>query len=109
MLLRPANVALAVAVGLAAIIWMPLFPLIMFKPQTRTLTVDEDGISTIIGSKSAVRTWPQIRSVADEEGTIVITGKNENSFIIPARAFESEAVRAEFFDYAKQNFRLQAR
>src|SRR5262245_38950646 len=65
LLLRPMSVAFAVTVGLAAIVWMPLFPIIQFKPQTRTLTIDESGISTVIGSKSAVRAWGQIRSVAD--------------------------------------------
>jgi hypothetical protein len=77
----------------------------MFKTQTRTLTIDEQGISTVIGTKSAVRTWVQIRSVADEEEAVVITGNNENSFIIPARAFESEAARTEFFVCAKKHFK----
>jgi len=103
-LVRPANVVLAVAGGLVAIVWMPLFPIIQFKPQTRTLTLEERGITTALGSKSAVPTWGQIRSVADEDGAIVIVGKNENAFIIPARAFVSEAERAEFLDYAKRAF-----
>jgi hypothetical protein len=42
--------------------------------------------------------------VADENGAIVIVGKNENAFIIPARAFKTEAARAEFLDYAKRVF-----
>ncbi|HVY86115.1 MAG TPA: YcxB family protein [Caulobacterales bacterium] len=103
-LLRPMNVVLALVAGIASIAWMPLFPMIQFKPQTRTLTVDERGISTTIGAKSGVRKWDEIRSVADEEGAIVVVVKTKNAFIIPARAFASDADRADFLNYAKAAF-----
>ncbi|HVV31843.1 MAG TPA: YcxB family protein [Vitreimonas sp.] len=103
-LLRPTNVVLAIAAGLASIAWMSLFPMIQFKPQTRTLTVDEHGISTTIGAKSGVRKWSEIRSVTDEDGAIVIVGKNKNAFIIPARAFDNDAGRRDFLGYAKTAF-----
>lgn len=102
--MRPANVALALGAGLASIAWMPLFPMIQFKPQMRTLTVDEHGISTSIGKKSGVRSWNQIRSVENEEGAIVIVGKNKNAFIVPARAFDNDAARADFLEYATATF-----
>lgn len=102
--LRLSNVGLALAAGIASIAWMPLFPMIQFKPLMRTLTVDEDGISTVIGMKCGVRKWNEIRSVADEEGAIVVVGKNKNAFIIPARAFGSDADRMDFLDYTKAAF-----
>jgi len=107
LMLRPGSIALAAAVGLTAIIWMPFFPLIRFKPQTRSLTVAERGISTVIGPRSAVLTWPQIRSVAEEDGAVIITSKNENASIVPAREFESETARAEFCYYAKELLRAE--
>lgn len=90
--------------GLASIAWMPLVPMIQFKPQTRTLRVDEHGISTTIGAKSGVRKWSEIRSVTDEEGAIVIVGKNKNAFIVPARAFDGDVGRADFLGYTKAAF-----
>jgi hypothetical protein len=78
--------------------------MIQFKPQTRTLTVDEQGIATEIGSKSGTRSWREIRSVADEDGAIVIVGKNKNAFIVPARAFESDAERVDFLNYSRAVF-----
>jgi hypothetical protein len=78
--------------------------MIQFKPQTRTLTVDEHGISTTIGTKSGVRKWNEIRSVTDEGAAIVIVGTNKNAFIIPARAFDSDAGRVDFLDSANAAF-----
>jgi hypothetical protein len=39
---------------------------------------------------------------SDRSGTIYIAGKNGNAFIVPPRAFATEAARAGFLDTARR-------
>jgi hypothetical protein len=60
----------------------------------RTLSFDENGLRTKIGKKSGSVSWLEIESIADSEGTIVISRKNLNAFLVPQRAFQSDQERA---------------
>ena len=44
--------------------------------------------------KAANISWQEIESISDTEGTIVISRKNLNAFLVPQRAFQSEQERA---------------
>jgi hypothetical protein len=66
----------------------------MFKPQVRTLVFDRNGIRTEIGKKTGTVAWQEIDSINDSEGTIVVSRKNLNAFLVPRRAFQSEQERA---------------
>ena len=103
--LRTRDIAFAFVAGLASIAWLPIYPLLQFKPETRTLTIDERGISTVIGKNSAFRAWGQIKSVLEKQGAVVITGQNKNAFIIPRRAFDTEEAQKDFLKYARSAFR----
>jgi hypothetical protein len=81
---------------------LPLWPQIMFKPQVRTLEVDDSGFRTAVGRHRAARLWSEIRSLHDDGETIVLTGRNGNSMLIPRRAFEDAASRAIFLSDAKR-------
>jgi hypothetical protein len=72
------------------------FPQLAFKAQTRTFTVNETSISTKIGRQSGSVNWSQIRTIEDTQGEITIARRNGNAFIIPQRAFRSQAERTDF-------------
>jgi hypothetical protein len=81
-------------VGAAVVLFLILLPQIMFKPQVRTLVLDRNGVRTKIGKKTANISWQEIESISDTEGTIAISRKNLNAFLVPQRAFQSEQERA---------------
>jgi PHD/YefM family antitoxin component YafN of YafNO toxin-antitoxin module len=87
---------------LGCVVLLPLWPQIRFKPSVRTLKIDEKGFETVIGRRSGARRWKEIRSVEESDGTIVITGNNNNAFIVPSRAFASEQERLEFYEAARR-------
>jgi hypothetical protein len=92
--------ALVCAVGFVPLIGFVIWPVIMFKPQTRTLAVDERGIATTIGILNKTLPWHEIGDVQEHKGSVVITGRNQNAFIVPARAFGSTQAMLEFQNYA---------
>jgi hypothetical protein len=79
-----------------------MWPQIRFKPSVRTLKIDEKGFETVIGGRSGSRRWKDVRSVEESGGAIVITGINNNAFIVPSRAFASEPKRQEFCEAARR-------
>jgi hypothetical protein len=98
----------AAGVGSLLIASMVVYPQIMFKPKTRIILMGSDGIETSIGNISARRTWGEMRSVLEEDGSIVLTVKNGNAFIVPARAFPSADVRADFLAFAQHSIPSRA-
>ena len=80
-------------VGAAVVLFLILFPQMMFKSQVRTLVFDRNGIRTKIGKKTGTISWQEIDNISDTEGTIVISRKNLNAFLVPQRAFQSEQER----------------
>jgi hypothetical protein len=99
--LSVSDLIIAALVGAICIAWFPIYPLLRFKPEERTLTIDEQGWSTTIGKISGTRAWKAVRSVEKEGEAIVITGRNLNALIVPRRAFASDAERDEFLVYAQ--------
>jgi hypothetical protein len=86
---------------LTFIILLPLWPQIRFKSAARSLTINAEGLTTSIGKILASRLWTEVLSVDERDLTVVITGKNKNAFIIPARAFAGDLERQEFFQAAR--------
>ncbi len=81
---------------LCCLVLFPLWPQIRFKPQVRTLELDESGYRTSIGRINGTRRWSEIRSVHDDGDTIVITSRNGNAMLIPQRAFGEGVDRQQF-------------
>jgi hypothetical protein len=86
---------------LGFVICLPLWPQIRFKRAVRSLTINVDGFTTSVGKISASRLWRDVSSVDETGGTVVITGKNKNAFIVPSRAFSSDLKRREFYEAAR--------
>jgi hypothetical protein len=84
------------------LVLLPLWPQLRFKPAVRTLKIDEKGFETVIGRRSGARSWKDVRSVKESDGAIVITGDNNNAFIVPSRAFASETKHLEFYEAARR-------
>jgi len=102
----------AVAGLLAAAIatpWLPLWPLLRFKPEERWLRIDQVGIETTIGRHQGRRPWSEVASIDDTDGTIYISGRNGNAFVIPTRAFATPLERIAFLDAAMNWWRLAKR
>jgi hypothetical protein len=90
--------AVAVAVGTACcMVLLPLWPQIKFKPQLRTLKVDQKGFETSIGRLQGVQRWEDIREVHDDGESIVLTTQGGNAMLIPRRAFGGPSDRQQFF------------
>ncbi len=88
------DIVRGIAVAVAVIASLILFPQIMFKPEVRSLSFDKNGLRTKIGKKSGNVSWQEIESITDSEDTIVISRKNLNAFLVPLRAFQSDQERA---------------
>ena len=90
-------VALALSLGL-----FPLWPQVKFKPEIRTLSVDQQGISTKVGTWHAVIPWREVRRIASGTDEIYIEGKNGNALIVPNRAFSAPEQRTAFLERVTQ-------
>lgn len=90
-------VALAIVVVL-----FPLWPQLKFKPELRTISVDQHGVSTKVGTWHAVIPWKDIVRIAPGADGIYIEGNNGNAFIVPNRAFITPQRRVEFLESVAQ-------
>jgi hypothetical protein len=88
--------------SLAAISFLVLYPQLLFKPQERTLTLDERGVSTAIGRHSGSRSWAEISSIHEDGDYIVLRSKKGNAFIVPPRAFPTAEERTKFLAFAER-------
>jgi hypothetical protein len=91
-----------VAVTLACVVVFPFFPLVLFKPHRRLLTIDETGWTTEIGKLRGSRPWNKVRAIEDDADVITIVGVNRNALIVPRRAFPDDAERREFLETARR-------
>jgi hypothetical protein len=98
--LSPMSILLGLVGGLVSVLFLLMYPQLMFKPQVRTLEVSQRGISTTIGRRSARRSWTEVQSVSEDEGNIIILGRNGNAFVVPPRAFASTDERQRFLSFA---------
>jgi hypothetical protein len=80
----------------AVIAFFVIYPLVMSKADLRTLIVSERGLETTIGKQSKKLEWGAIASIEEMPDFIRIRNRNFNSFLVPNRAFASEADRAHF-------------
>ena len=101
-----AGYALILIIGLIPILGFMLWPMVMFKTQTRWLKINSDGIFTTIGKKSGTVPWKEIVSIRTVSNTIVIQKSNLNSFVIPSRAFATESEKSEFLSFAHKSCNL---
>jgi hypothetical protein len=85
-----------------AVVGSPLYPLLRFKSDERTLEIAPTGISTTIGRKSGQIAWGQVADIDSHAQRIFIIGKNGNSFIVPDAAFSNDAERTEFIELANR-------
>ncbi len=90
------SLASAIVVGGLVACLLALYPQLRFRAQIRTLTVGPEGLSTTIAGRSEHYPWSKIAAVEDTGDRIVITNRNLNAFLVPARAFSSADHRAEF-------------
>ncbi len=101
---KPFTVFWLLAAGLVGflvcMVAFPIYPQIKFKSSIRTLTIDEQGITTAIGTKSGSKSWKEVEFIENRSGSVVIMGKNRNAFIIPPGAFEDNDARELFIENA---------
>lgn len=101
--LSPVAIAvIAIPGGLLPCLIFALYPLAMFKPQVRTLTIDRAGLTTSIGKLYGEVPWRDVEAIIDQRELIVIRRTNNNAFVIPARAFASPADRAAFLSATRE-------
>jgi len=97
----PTPRAIAIAAACLAIVYafFAAFPMIVFKPAERILTIDPRGIDTRIGGKSANRSWREIRAITDRGDVIeMVVAATGNAFVVPDRAFPAAQDRGDFLD-----------
>src|SRR5580700_353827 len=69
--------------ALACIVVLPLYPQLLYKPQRRDLSIDEEGYATQIGKRSGSRRWDEVASIDEGAGAIVLTTTSGNAMIVP--------------------------
>jgi len=82
-------------------------PQILFKRAERILRVTPAGWHTQIGKRVGSRSWSDVASIKDEDGNIIITGKNLNALIVPLRALPDPSFRHQFLEDV-QDWHLKA-
>jgi uncharacterized membrane protein len=87
-------------IGIGVVLFLFAFPQMMFKPQSRTLTMDEERIRTTIGKKSGTVPWAKIRNIEYTADDIYLIKKNYNAFVIPRRAFSFAQEQTDFIQRA---------
>jgi hypothetical protein len=85
------------ALSALMIVFMVVWPQLRYRPEERTLTFDADGLAYTRGPQQGRMAWSQIGSVADADGGVIVTGRNQSAFIVPTRAFGGEAEKTEAF------------
>lgn len=98
--LTPSDFIIALVVALVIILSIPVFSFVTAKTQKRKLSITTEGIDTQIGSQSGRIAWKSVDSIIVTHDRIFITGKTANAFIIPSRAFISDAQRDKFIELA---------
>jgi hypothetical protein len=97
-----------IGMALIPIALLASYPMLMFKPQTRVLTVDDDGIVTTIGRhKNKSVAWAEIAEVRDNGEALVIQRRNLNAFIVPARAFGSPDEKRSFEEFVRAHAQVR--
>jgi hypothetical protein len=86
-------------IGLIACVFMVVYPQIRYRPEERTLTVDDAGVRGVRGKSDYFVKWEKIARVEDDGDSLVISERKLNAFIVPHRAFASNADRAAFRDF----------
>ena len=94
------SILIALACGVLSVAWMPLIPLLMFRPQVRSVEIDQDGISTTIEGEQSRRSWRDIETISEEDGYIVLLGTKGSAFLIPPRAFQTTDEQQRFLSFA---------
>ena len=92
----------ALVIACLATVFLPVYPLLRFKPEKRMLSISPAGISTTIGRLSGEIPWTQVARIASVAQCTYVVGKNGNSFSIPNGAFSSEQDRTTFLRQATQ-------
>jgi hypothetical protein len=88
--------------GLGIILILPAINFLTAKTKKRTLSINQAGIETKIGTKEGKIPWQAVDNIVATKDRIFIIGKNANTFTIPPNAFASEDLRNKFIELAKQ-------
>jgi len=103
------QVATAFSVGLVPLLLLAFYPMLMFKPHARVLTVTDEGITTIIGKRTQVLAWGDIGDVESSSDAIIVQRPNLNAFIVPARAFATSEARHSFENFIRERVKANVR
>lgn len=90
------RIVFALLAAIGSVLFLPLYPLLLYKPQMRELTITPWGVRTQIGKKSAEIKWNEIKRVAREGDRLYLIGRTGNSFAVPDHAFASVDERNTF-------------
>ncbi|MGC1374815.1 MAG: YcxB family protein [Anaerolineales bacterium] len=94
--------AVAIMMGIGFILAVPALSFLTAKTQKRTLSINQEGIETKIGSQQGKIAWKAVDSVVATKDRILITGKSANVFTIPSGAFASDDLRNQFIELVTQ-------
>jgi len=85
-----------------------MWPMVMFKPQERTLLVNRDGLHTRIGHISATVPWQDVAELRADGDYLVIEGRGRNAFLVPDRAFQTAEAKSQFREFVAAMKRFEA-
>ena len=92
----------AIAAAAVAAFFLAIYPQLRYKPQVRTLTVLEGGISSTIKGRSESYPWSKVAKIDKHDGGLTIGLSNVSAFIVPPSAFRSGAERDEFLSQCRK-------
>ena len=75
---------------------------VLGKAEQRTLSVNEQGISTHVGSVDEQVRWAGVKEVKDTGTYILFVAKFGNSFFVPSRAFRGSDERRQFLSEVRR-------
>lgn len=102
-----ADLMIAAAWGVGALLLMPMLVAARTKTQERVLELTPEGITTTLGRLSGAVPWRAVAFVHDVGQFVVIAGHNMNAFLVPNRAFDDEQQRTDFMNQARAFAQIQ--
>jgi hypothetical protein len=88
--------------GLGLFLALIVVSIFTTKIGKRTLSIDQDGIKTKIGSQEGVLPWKMISSIMNQNNRVLILGRKGNVFLIPSSAFTDADERTRFVKLTDQ-------
>jgi len=88
----------AAVAGLLFLLFLLAFPMLVFRPEVRTLEADAQGLRTRIGAQGGSLAWRDVQAVEERPEGVNIVNRNLHAFLVPRSAIGDDAQVKRFVE-----------